>query len=431
MDSKAMYKEKLTTADQAVALIKDESSIAVPVAVGQPPTLINALARRKDQFTRAELLTVVDVYPTLFHNSDRDPAFILDYSYCIAQRKGLQEGKYVYTPGRLGDVPRWPDWGRKFNVVMFQAAPMDSHGYFSLGLSCDYTLPWARQADLVLVQVNENMPRTFGQNFVHISEVTALIEDHVPLATLPEVPPNDNEKIIGQYIADLVENGSCIQLGIGGIPNAAALALENKKDLGIHTEMVADSMRVLWEKGVVTNRKKTFMPDVMCCTFALGTRELYDWLDDNPMVQFYPTDFVNNPEVIARIDNMVSVNSTMEMDLSGQACSESIGHIPYTHTGGQADFVLGASRSKNGKSILAFESTAVTKDGMVSKIVPHLKPGSFITTTRYDVQYAVTEYGVAQLKGQSMWERVKRLINIAHPNFRDQLRFEAQQAHFI
>jgi acyl-CoA hydrolase len=245
------------------------------------------------------------------------------------------------------------------------------------------------------------------------------------------VPPNDNEAIIGQYIADIVEDGSCLQLGIGGIPNAAALALENKKDLGVHTEMVADSMRVLWEKGVITNRAKNFMPDIMVTTFALGTQELYDWLDNNSMVHFYPTDFVNSPQIIARNDKMISINSILEIDLTGQACSESLGPVIYTHTGGQADFVLGASHSRGGKSILAFESTYMSKEGLKSRIVPHLQYGSFITTTRYDIQYCVTEYGVVNLKAQTVRERVKRLISIAHPDFRDQLMFAGRKANFI
>jgi acyl-CoA hydrolase len=401
------------------------------VGPGQPPALINALAQRVHEFTQGELLTVVDVYPTAFHNSSRSENFVLDYSYCIVQRKGLQEGKYVYTPGRLGDVPHWPNSGRSFNVVMCQVAPMDKHGYFSLGTSCDYVLPWSKTAEIVLVQVNEKMPRTFGRNFIHVSEVTAIVEETVPLATLPSVPPNENEQIIGQYIADLVEDGACIQLGIGGIPNAVGLALETKKNLGVHTEMIADSIRILWEKGVVNNRAKNFMPDIMVATFALGPQELYDWLDNNPMVHFYPTDFVNDPFIIAQNDKMISINSTLEIDLSGQACSESIGHVPYTHTGGQADFVFGAGRSLGGKSVLAFESTYMTKEGLKSRIVPHLKLGSFVTTARYDIQYCATEYGVVNLKAQTLWERVRRLVSIAHPDFRDQLLFDARKANFI
>jgi acyl-CoA hydrolase len=258
-----------------------------------------------------------------------------------------------------------------------------------------------------------------------------VVEATHPLAVLPAIPPNENEKKIGQYIAELVEDGSCIQLGIGGIPNAAALALANKKDLGIHSEMIADSMRILWEQGVITNRLKTFMPHISVATFALGTEELYKWLDNNPAVHFYPCNYVNDPAIIGKNDKMVAINSAIEVDLSGQACAESIGPVQYSHMGGQPDFALGASRSRGGKSIIAFESAVKTKQGLVSKIVPHLRYGSFVTTARYDTHYVVTEYGIAMLKAQSIRERAKRLISIAHPDFRDQLKFEAQKANFL
>jgi acyl-CoA hydrolase len=275
------------------------------------------------------------------------------------------------------------------------------------------------------------MPRTFGRNFIHVRDVDAIVEAEQPLAALPSIPPTDNEKLIGQYIADLVEDGSTIQLGIGGIPGAAALAFENKKDLGVHTEMIADSMRVLWEKGVITNRKKTFHPDVMLATFALGTPEMYKWLNNNPAVHFYPTDYVNDPVIISQNDKMVSINSALEIDLSGQVCAESIGPLQYTHVGGQQDFVEGAFRSRGGKSIIAFESTTMTKSGPVSKIAPHLKLGSFISTTRQDIQYVVTEYGVAILKGKTIRQRAQMLIDLAHPDFRDYLGFEARKANFL
>lgn len=431
MNIKDLYQSKLMSADQAVKLVQDGWTVAVPVAVGQPPVLINALARRKDEFTQVELLTVVDVYPTEMMKMGRGDPFLLDYSYCMIQRPGVQDGRYVYTPARLSEVPRFPLGHRYCDVAMAQVAPMDKNGNFSLGLSCDYILPFAREAKKVLVSVNENMPRTFGRNYLHISEIDAIVEATHPLPNLPEVPPNENQKLIGQYIAELVEDGACIQLGIGGIPSAAALALENKKDLGIHTEMFCDSMKWLYEKGVVTNRRKNFMPDVAIATFALGSQELYDWLDNNVTVHFYPCDFVNDPYNVGRNDNLISINSAIEVDLSGQVCSESIGPVQYTHVGGQADFVLGALRSQGGKSIIAFESVSHTKNGDVSKIVAHLKLGSFVSAARYDTQYIVTEYGVAALKYQNIRERTKRLISIAHPDLRDQLTFEARKANYL
>jgi 4-hydroxybutyrate CoA-transferase len=426
-----LYKSKLMSPDEAVGLIQDGWSVAVPVAVGQPPVLISALARRKNDFTHVELFSVVDVYPTEMMKMGRDDPFVLDYSYCIANRAGVQDGRYVYTPSRLSEAALLPKFNRPMNATMLQVAPMDKNGYFSMGLSCDYILTLSKQAEKIIIQVNDKMPRTFGNNFLHISEIDAIVEASHPLAVLPSIAPNDNEKLIGQYIAELVEDGSCIQLGIGGIPAAAALALENKKDLGVHTEMLADCMRVLWEKGIITNRLKTFMPNISVATFALGTQELYDWVDNNPAVHFYPCDFVNDPYVIARNDKVISINSAIEVDLSGQVCAESIGPVQYTHMGGQPDFALGAVRSQGGKGIIATESMVVTKQGPVSKISSHLKFGSFVTTARYDIQYVVTEYGIAYLKGQTIRERAKRLISIAHPDFRDQLTFEAKKANFL
>ncbi|MDD3895364.1 MAG: acetyl-CoA hydrolase/transferase C-terminal domain-containing protein [Syntrophomonadaceae bacterium] len=431
MTLKDLYQSKLMSADEAVKMVQDGWAVAVPVAVGQPPVLINALARRKDEFTRVELFTVVDVYPTEMMKMGREDPFLLDYSYCMVQRAGVQDGKYVYTPGRLGEVPRFPEYNRHYEVVMLQVAPMDKNGHFSMGLSCDYIMPFSKLAKKVIVQVNEKMPRTFGRNFLHISEIDAIVEATHPLPALPNVPTNENQALIGQYIAELVEDGSTIQLGIGGIPSAAALALADKKDLGVHTEMFGDSLMWLFEKGVINNRCKNFLPDVSVATFALGSEALYEWLDNNASVQFYPCDFVNDPDIIARNDKLVSINSAIETDLSGQVCAESIGPIQYTHTGGQADFVLGAGRSRGGKTIIAFESVSETKQGKLSKIVSHLKHGSFVTAGRFDTNYIVTEYGVVSLKGKNIRDRVKGLIGIAHPDFRDQLTFEAKKANFL
>lgn len=431
MTLRDLYQSKLMSADEAVKLIQDGWSVAVPVAVGQPPVLINALARRKNEFTRVELFTVVDVYPTEMMKMGREDPFLLDYSYCLVQRAGVQEGRYVYTPGRLGEVPRFPEYDRHYQAVMLQVAPMDKNGHFSMGLSCDYIKPFSKLAEKVIVQVNEKMPRTFGQNFLHISEIDAIVEATHPLPALPDAPPNANQNLIGQYISELVDDGSCIQLGIGGIPNAAALALGEKKELGVHTEMFGDSMMWLYEKGVITNRRKSFHADLSITTFALGSQALYDWLDNNVSVHFYPCDHVNDPDIIARNDKLVSINSAIETDLTGQVCAESIGPVQYTHTGGQADFVLGAGRSRGGKTIIAFESVSDTSQGPVSKIVTHLKHGSFVSAGRFDTNYIVTEYGVVSLKGKNIRDRVKGLIAIAHPDFRDQLTFDAKKANFI
>lgn len=431
MNYKDIYQQKLTTPEEAVKLVEDGWRVTWPVAVGQPAILIDALVRRKDEFTYLEILTVVDAYPTELLNLTKDDPIKPDYSYCIIGRRGVQEGRFTYTPARLSQIPMYIDRGRPYQCVMMQVSPMDEFGYFSMGLSCDYAFPVAKKAEKIIVQVNENMPRTFGRNFWHVTEVDAIVEANTPLTALPVIPPNENETRIGNYIAELVEDGSCLQLGIGSIPSAVALALENKKDLGVHTEMFPDAIKILWEKGVITNRKKNHNPDVSIASFALGSEDLYKWLNNNPSVLFYSVDQVLNPANLAQNDKMVCINSGLEVDLTGQVNSESIGHKQYTHTGGQQDLIMGAFMSKGGKGIIALESTVETKKGRLSKIVPHLSYGAFVSTGRNDVQYIVTEYGIADLKIWSVRERAKRLIAIAHPDFRDELKFEAEKAGFI
>jgi acyl-CoA hydrolase len=261
--------------------------------------------------------------------------------------------------------------------------------------------------------------------------VDAIVEAEQQLVALPEIPPNAKEQIIGQYCAELIKDGATIQLGIGGIPNAAAQALIDKKDLGVHSEMACDTMRMLWEQGVITNRKKTLYPDRCVFTFAMGSQKLYDWIDDNQAIVFRNVEWVNDPYVIGLNDNLISINGALEVDLTGQACAESLGHLQHTHPGGQLDFVNGAFRSKGGRSILAFESVANSPEGPVSRITWQLKPGAIVTTPRHDIDCVITEYGVANLKASSVKDRAKRLIAIAHPDYRDELTFHAKKLHLL
>jgi 4-hydroxybutyrate CoA-transferase len=431
MNINEMYKQKLTTADEAVKLVEDGWRVIFPPAIGQPPTLMSALARRKDEFNFLELLVVIDVYFTELMNIKKEDSIKIDYCMPIFSRKAIQDGSQTYTPARLSQIISFIDMGRLYQCAMLQVSPMDEFGYFSMGTNCDFALPVGKKAQKVIVQVNENMPRTFGRNLWHVSEVDAIVEDTVPLTCLPALPPNETEKLIGQHIADMIDDGACIQLGVGSMPNAVALCLEDKKDLGVHTEMMPDAIRVLWEKGVITNRRKNFHPDLMLTSLAIGTEEMYKWLNNNPAIHFYPTDYILDPYIIGKNDNMICINSALQVDLTGQVNAESMGYVQYSHVGGQQDLNMGAFRSKGGKGIIALESTANTKKGRISRIVPHLDYGSFVTTGRNDVHYVVTEYGVADLKIWSVRERVKRLIAIAHPDFRDELRFAAEKACFI
>jgi acyl-CoA hydrolase len=431
MDFREEYKKKSMTADEAVQLIPDHSMVVGNVAVGHAKALVNALCRRQHEVENIELFYVVDVYDSDIKHLEANSGIKVDLGYPIVHRKDVQEGRFYYSPIRFFDAPTVWSRDRKVVATIHLVAPMDEHGYFCMGLGADYGLAASRTADKVLVQVSNTVPRTCGENFVHISQVDAIVEEEQKLFCLPEIAPNNNEQIIGQYCSELVEDGATIQLGIGGIPNAVAVALESKKDLGIHSEMACDTMRVLWEKGVITNRKKNFMTDRSIFTFAMGTQKLYDWIKNNPSIEFLSVGFVNDPYVIGLNDNMVSINGALEIDLTGQACSESLGPLQYTHPGGQLDFVNGAYRSKGGKSILAFESVANSPQGPVSRITWQLKPGAVVTTPRVDTDIVITEFGIAKVKGQPVNKRAKALINIAHPNYRDELTFQAKKLNLL
>jgi len=314
---------------------------------------------------------------------------------------------------------------RKPNIFMTTVSPMDKHGYFSLSLSLTYEREFLEAADIVIFEVNENYPRTYGDTFVHINDVDYFYTSNRPVPELPVTEPNEKDMIIGGYISELVDDGSTIQLGIGGIPNAVAKSLMNKKDLGIHTEMFTDGMVDLYEAGVITNKRKTIHKGKSITTFALGSKKLYDFLDDNPSIEFHRGSYTNDPYIVGKNHKMVSINTSLQVDLSGQVCSEALGHKQYSGTGGQADTAIGAQMSPGGKSIIAMYSTA--KDDTISTIVPFLTEGAPVTLSRNDVDYVVTEYGVAHLKGREMRQRVNNLIAIAHPNFRGELRKKADE----
>ncbi|MGE5405891.1 MAG: acetyl-CoA hydrolase/transferase family protein [Candidatus Saccharibacteria bacterium] len=433
---KEMYKQKLTTADEAVKHVLSGTQLVSPLANGEPPALMEALAQRmlRDELRDIQLFSALQARPTnIYLPQLSEKGLQVDSGYVgPVTRWGVQQGIFSYSPNHLSEVSSFI-WRchERTETVVYVVSPMDEHGYFTTGTHCDWAWEVAKRAPSVkyiLVEVNENMPRTHGNNSFHISEVTAVVENHVPLVQLPEIPISKEDEVIGQYIADQVPDEACIQLGIGGVPNAVAHFLSNKRDLGVHTEMLTDSMVDLYEKGVITCAKKNYATSKMLASFALGSQKLYDFVNDNTMVQFFPTSFVNNPKVIGRNRNVVSINATLEVDLTGQCASESIGHMQYSGTGGQVDFVRGAWQSKGGKSFLALYSTYTDKEGKLhTKIKPSLTNGAVVTTTRTDVQNVVTEYGIAALKGHSMAERARRLIAIAHPDFRDELRFEAKK----
>lgn len=450
MNLQEMYKKKLMSAEEAVKLVKNHTEVWIGIAVPVPLALVNALVDREPEVEDITINHIVDIHPhNTWHKLDRDTNIRVDCGYPSASRDKVVCGDFTMSPIRFHEMPKiyTNENFRPMHVAMLNVTPMDQHGYFCLGLGADTTMAIAQNAArkrragddryTVLAQVNQQVPRSRGLNYIHISEVDAIVEQDQDLAVLPESGPlSPEENTIGHYCAEFVKDGSTLQLGIGSIPNAVALAFleTHVRDLGIHSEMACDNMIDLWENEVVTNRRKTFMPYRSIFTFAMGTKKLYNWIDDNPGVEFHPVNFVNNPHIIGKNDNMVSINACLQVDLTGQICSESMGYQQYTHPGGQLDFVDGAFQSKGGVSIIATPAVAYPRSNNgqpVSKISPQITPGGIITTPRSCADYVVTEYGPAKIKGQSVRQRVKNIINVAHPDFRDELRFEARRRDLI
>jgi 4-hydroxybutyrate CoA-transferase len=361
----------------------------------------------------------------------------------VNSRDAVNGGRAKYTPCFFHEIPRLFTTGvLPVDVTMCQLSPPDDQGYCSFGISVDYTKPAAESSKIVIAQINELMPRTLGDSFIHVSKLEYIVEQNEPLLELgrEKIGTTEIEKEqyvtkitaemdIGRYCAELIEDGVCLQLGIGAIPDAMLPFLEEKKDLGIHTEMFADGVVELVRKGVINGARKNLHTGKMVANFLMGTRKLYDFVHNNPMVEMRPVDYTNDPYIIGQNDNVVSINSCLQLDLLGQVASDTIGPLQFNGVGGQVDFVRGAARSKGGKSILAFPSTA--GGGRYSRIVPILDSGAVVTTSRYDVHYVVTEYGIANLRGKSVKERAKQLIAIAHPDFRKQLDTELNKISIL
>ncbi len=425
-----LYKDKLVPAEEAVKIIKSGDNVVLPLGCGEPPALVEAMAGRRNEL---EGVRVHQMLP-LGKPSYLDPSMAKSFRHVswftsAANRQGVNEGWADFMPGHFHQYPgMFRDYVR-VDVFMGTVSPMDERGYFSFGLSVDYTSTAAAGARIVLLEVNPNMPRTRGDSLIHISEVDFIVENEAPVPEISIPPLSAEDKIIGCYIAEMIEDGSTIQLGIGAMPNAVAQALQNKSNLGIHTEMITDGMVDLVESGVVTGRKKTLHPGKIIGSFAAGSRRLYDFLNENPMVEMYPVSYVNDPYVIGQNHKMVSINASLEVDLLGQCASETIGPRQFSATGGQSDFARGCLRSPGGKGFIALHSTA--KKGTVSKIVPFLQQGAVVSCSKNDVDHIVTEYGVAKLRGKTARERALAMISIAHPDFRAELREAARKMRLI
>lgn len=433
MNVKRLYESKLITVEEALSKIKSDDNIVCAMAASEAMEIQSKLHTIANRVTNVNITTCLPMKEyEYFSNPIYRESFLMEgWFYSPGIRRAHKNGNVSFIPNHLhlSAIKRLSY--RKINVFIGTAAPMDKHGNISLSLGATYERDIIENSDIVILEVNPNMPRTFGDTIIHINDVNHIIEVDYKVPELPIVEPNKKDCIIGKYISELIEDGSTIQLGIGGIPNAVASELMNKKDLGIHTEMLTDGMVDLYEAGVITNKNKTLFPDRMIATFALGSKKLYNFIDDNPRVNFLRGSWVNDPYVVGKNYKMVSINTTMQIDLTGQCCSESIGTKQFSGTGGQADTAIGAQMSPGGKSIIALYSTAKVRvpgseeKKVISKIVPTLDAGAAVTLSRNDVDYVVTEYGIANLRGTSIRERVQELINIAHPDFKDDLRKQA------
>ncbi|MGV8058707.1 MAG: GNAT family N-acetyltransferase [Smithellaceae bacterium] len=425
------YKKRLTDAPSILSKIRRGARIFIASACGEPQLLVKTLLDMAGKFSDVEIIHFLDLGLTDYTAEIYNEHFRHNALFIGANaRDAIKAGRADYTPIFLSEVPLLMERGAMpIDAAFITVSPPDQSGYVSLGISVDITKTAAEVARYVIAEVNPNMPRTLGDSFLHVSEISAFVENDVPLLEFEQKSPDNIAQAIGQLIADLVDNESTIQTGVGKIPNSVFPYLKDKKDLGVHTETFTDGLIDLIESGVVTCRKKSLHPGKVVAAFCMGTKRLYNYVNNNPLFEFRPCKYVNDPYIIAQNDKMVSINSALTVDLTGQVCSDSLGFDFYSGIGGQVDFVRGSAMSKYGKSIMVLPST--TDDGKISRIVPYLSPGSGVVVTRGDIHYVVTEYGIAYVHGKSIRERAMMLINIAHPDFREELLQAAKKQGYI
>jgi acetyl-CoA hydrolase len=424
---------RVTTAEEAVKVIQSGQRIFLTGNCSVPQKLLAALVARAEQLQDVELIQVLTIGPAPHVAPEMDGHLRANTLFISDNvRQAVHEGRADFTPVFLSQVPLLVRTHLKPDVALIHVAPPDEHGFCSLGIEAGLSKTPAQVAPTVIAEINEKMPRTLGDSFIHISKITYAVPVDYPLAELALGEPNELSKAIGRYVADLIEDGSTLQMGIGAIPDGVLHFLGEKRDLGIHTELFSDGVMNLVQKGIITNEKKTLHPGKIVAGFLLGTQSLYDFVDDNPIIELHPTEYVNDPFVIAQNDRMVSINSAIEIDITGQICADSIGPKLYSGVGGQVDFVYGAARSKGGKPVIALPSTASLRDGgRISRIVATLKPGAGVVTSRNHVHYVATEFGVANLFGKTIRQRARALIDIAHPDFRADLERQAHELKYL
>jgi acyl-CoA hydrolase len=432
MDLKKTCPHKVVSAQEAVSKIRRGSRVFIGTGCGEPQHLIRAMVNDPG-------LQDIMVYQMLSYTfaeyvedeSIQRRFFLKLFFISQSMRKAAFDGKIDYIPAYLSQIPRlFASQRIGLDVALVQVSPPDRFGYCSLGVSVDITRSGLEHADMVIAQVNRRMPRTWGDSFVHVDEIDWLVLQDEPLvAYIPETRESEIHRRIGHYVSQLIEDGATLQIGFGRLPHAILKYLDNKNDLGLHTHMISDGLLPLFEKGIITNKRKTLLPGRTVTSLCMGSEKIYNHVDNNPSFYFRSSEFVSDPTVIARNDHLVSISSAFEVDLTGQICSDSMGYLFYSGIGDQVDFLRGSSMSKGGFSIIALPSTA--QNGRVSRIVPHLSEGAGVATTRGDVNFVITEYGIAELQGKGIYQRVMELAQIAHPKFRQELVDAAKKRRYI
>ncbi|MBP6743602.1 acetyl-CoA hydrolase/transferase family protein [bacterium] len=424
------YRRKVVSAAEAAQKITSGDAVYIHSNAAAPASLIEGMLARAPQLRDVTILHLLTMGRAEYARKEFGESFRV-HALFIGEnvRKSVNEGRADYMPVFLSEIPALFERDIvPVDVCLIQVSPPDAHGYCSYGVSVDCTIAARRKARIVIAEVNKQMPRTLGRAFVHIDKFDYVVECDRALPELLADAPTEVEVAIGRNVASLIEDGATLQLGIGSIPNAILLQLGDKRDLGIHSEMLSDGVIDLIEKGVITNDAKTVLPGKIAVSFVIGSRRLYEFVNDNPLFEFQTSDYINDPFLISQNNKMTAINSALQIDVTGQVAADSIGDYLYSGVGGQVDFIRGAARAKNGKAIIALPSTA--KQGTVSRIVANLVIGSGVVTSRADVHYVVTEFGIAQLYGKTLKERMQALISIAHPDFREKLEADCELIHW-
>ncbi len=431
-----VYKSRIVSAEQAAGAIQSNMRLFLTGNVSVPQKVLAALVRRAPDLENVEICQALTVGPADYVSQEMQGHLRVNSMFISANiRKAVHEGRADFTPVLLSEFPLLFKNGHlPLDAALIHVSPPDEHGFCSLGVEVGLTKTPAESARIIIAEVNEQMPRTLGDSFIHVSRLNYIVPVNYPISELPMAEEGSSEVIerIAMAIAELIPDGATMQMGIGAIPDAVLKYLHHKKDLGVHSELFSDGVIELVEAGVLTNARKTLHPGKIVAGFMIGTHRLYDWADDNPLIELHRSEYVNDPFVVAQNERMVAINSAIEIDLTGQVCADSIGPKLYSGVGGQLDFIYGASRSKGGVPVIALPSTTTLRDGTrISRIVSLLKHGAGVVTSRNHVRYVVTEYGVADLYGKTIRQRARQLINVAHPDFRPDLEKEARELNYV